>query len=284
MRNYSSGVTYMSSVEGNYQAGTIFNLTTAPGCTGGGTCGFIYHDNTAQPWTLLKDPKENGQCPVTEVTGLADSQIVVGYYEVNKASGCQNRPFEAYAQGSGETYADFSVPGTWVSAEATGVNESNDTIGTMTAASGATTGWYYSDAYYCIGIQYPYATNTYPMGINWQDQVVGYYTDYMGFAHGFVLNNPVQWSSPSQWQAVSYPPTIIEPNTILSNISDHHWISGWYKDANGHDNGFIGECTNCSGTSVGSAARTRHRIREMLAHGDTSPGCSGTSGMGRKHL
>jgi hypothetical protein len=284
LRNYSSGKTYMSSVEGNYQAGTVFNPTTTLSCT---TCGFIYHDNTSQPWTLLEDKKEDGQCPVTEVQGLGDSQVVVGFYEVHKTSGCEDRPFEAYnAENTNETYVDFNVPGTWVSAEATGVNESDDAIGTMTTSSGVTTGWFYSDAYYCIGLQYPtVATNTYPMGINWQDQIVGYFTDSGGNTHGFVLNNPVQWTTPSQWQRVDYPSTnIAEPNTILTNMSDHHWISGWYKDGNGHDSGFIGECTNCGTDNAGSAARVRHRIREMLAHGDTSSGCSGSSAMRRKHL
>jgi hypothetical protein len=285
LRNYSSGVTYMSSVEGNYQAGTVYNPTTGLGCT---TCGFIYHDGAAQPWTLLKDPEET--CPVTEVLGLGDEQIIVGYYEVSTTSGCENRPFEAYnadstGESTGETYVDFSVPGEWVSAETTGVNESDDAIGTMTTASGATTGWFYSDAYYCIDLQYPYATNTYPMGINWQDQVVGYFTDSGGNTHGFVLNNPVQSSSSSQWQQVDYTTTAVaSPNAIVSNISDHDWISGWYKDLSGHDNGFIGECSNCGDTSVSSAARARHRIREMLAHGETSARCSATSYKRGKHL
>ncbi len=279
LRNYPSGVTYMSSVEGNYQAGTVYNPTTTLACT---TCGFIYHDNTSKPWTLLEDPKENSTCPVTEVLGLGDSQVVVGYYEVDETSGCQDRPFEAYnADSSGETYVDFSVPGTWISAQATGINESNDAVGTMTTASGATTGWFYTDAVYCTGLQYPYATNTYPMGINWQDQVVGYYTDSAGIAHGFLLNNPVDTNT--GWETINYPTTnIVDPYTVVSNITDHHWISGWYKDSNGHDNGFVGTCSNCGSFNPKQALKARHRIREMLAHGEASSSCFTTSGNRRK--
>jgi hypothetical protein len=83
------------------------------------------------------------------------------------------------------------------------------------------------------------------MGVNWQGQVVGYYTDYQQNTHGFLLLNPAAAPSQQIWQIIDEP--LANGYTVVSSMITHHSITGWYKDSNGHLNGFVGTCigSNC---------------------------------------
>jgi probable HAF family extracellular repeat protein len=142
-------------------------------------------------------------------------------------------------------FVDFQVPGADPNTtQATAVNEKGQTVGTA-GFSGVPLGWYYDDTSYSTKLSMPGSTGTYPMGINWEGQVVGYYTDYQQNTHGFLLLNPGAPPSEQTWE------TIDEPNasnyTVVSHINTHRYITGWYKDSNGHLHGFVGTCvgSNC---------------------------------------
>lgn len=256
-KNYSGAAgTYLSAMTSSfYQAGTVFspppnsNLT----CT---TCGVVHYNKgsgtgynsgcgiTSCLWTLFQDPNEGtGNCAVTEVTGLASSSLVVGYY-LQGASSCGSQAFEA-TFGDGITlFVDFDVPGADPNTtEATGVNEKGQTVGTA-EFNGVTEGWYYDDTLYSTKLAAPGSTGTYPMGVNWQGQAVGYYIDSQQNVHGFLLLNPAAATSEQIWETVDEP--LADSYTVVSHMNTHHYITGWYKDANGHLHGFVGTCTSSS--------------------------------------
>jgi hypothetical protein len=257
-KNYPGAAgTYMSTMTNAfYQAGTVFspppngNLA----CT---TCGIVHYNQgsgtgynggcgiTACLWTFIQDPNEGtGICAVTEVLGLAGTSLVVGYYEKG-ASSCGSQAFEASASVSGETFADFNVPGADPNTtQATGVNEKGQTVGSA-EFSGLAEGWYYDAALYSTQLAAPGSTGTYPLGINWEGQVVGYYTDSKQNSHGFLLLNPAAPPSQQIWETVDEPVAV--NYTVVSAINTHRSITGWYKDAYGHLHGFVGTCTsgNC---------------------------------------
>lgn len=260
-RNYPGAAgTYMAAMSNTfYQAGTVFSPPPSNSNLSCTACGVVYYGKgngtgygsgscSGRPcrWTFIQDPNEGtGSCAVTEVLGLSGSNIVVGYYQIG-ASSCGSQAFEAYFNASGEDYADFDVPGADPNtAEATGVNELEDVVGTA-QFGGVTKGWLYIDSAYCAGLAAPNATGTYPLGINWQDQLVGYYEDTNQQSHGFVLLNPTATAQQQIWETVDEPQA--NGYTVVNNINTHHSITGWYKDAHDRLNGFVGTCTNCSKT------------------------------------
>ncbi len=259
----SASGTYLAAMSsGFYQAGTVFSPPPSSGLSCN-ACGVI-HDNQGSgngynggwcgtnrcEWTFFVDPNQGtGNCAVTEVTGLSDQSLVVGYYEQG-ASNCGTQAFEAYYTQSGEYYADFSVPGADANTtEATGMNEEGEAVG-IAQFNGHLAGWYYRAAEYCTDIAAPNATATYPMGVNWQDQVVGYYIDGSQNTHGFMLMNPDAPRSNQIWETVDDP--LASNFTMVSHINTHHTITGWYKDTYGTLHGFVGTCTSTNCNTGGS--------------------------------
>lgn len=257
LKNYPGAVgTYMSAMTSSfYQAGTVFSPppNSSLACT---TCGIVHYNKgsgtgynsgcsaTGCLWAFLQDPNEGtGACAVTEVLGLATANLVVGYY-LQGASSCGSQAFEATLTASGATFVDFNVPGADPNTtQATSVNQKGQTVGTA-EFKGFPGGWYYDDATYTTKLIVPDSTGTYPIGINWQGQIVGYYTDDQQNTHGFLLVNPA--ASEQIWETIDDP--LADNYTVVSHINQHHSISGWYKDANGHLHGFVGTCTssNCN--------------------------------------
>lgn len=254
--------TYMSALSNAfYQAGTVFSPPPSKSlaCT---ACGIVYYgkgsgtdygggcSGTRQcRWTFIEDPNEGTySCALTEVLGIAGSNFVVGYYATG-ASNCGWQGFEAYYDANGQYYADFDVPGADPdTTEATGVNELGDVVGSA-EFGGVTKGWLYIDAAYCGGLMAPGSEATYPLGVNWQDEVVGYYQDSSEQTHGFLLLNPTVEASEQVWQTIDDP--LASGETVVKAINTHHYITGWYKDAYGNIGGFVGTCTDCKHGDAG---------------------------------
>jgi len=262
--------TYMAAMSsGFYQAGTVFSPPPSGGLACN-ACGVVHYNqgigsgydgdkcgSTQCEWTFMVDPNEgSGQCAVTQVTGLGGLNMVVGYYQQG-ASSCGTQAFEGYYNSSGTYFADFSVPGADSNTtEATGMNEEGETVG-VAQFNGHTAGWYYKEAEYCTDLSAPNSKATYPTGVNWQDQVVGYYVDSSQNTHGFMLLNPDAPASSQVWETVDDP--LASGYTMVSHINTHHTITGWYKDASGGIHGFVGTCTSSNCNTGGSQVkRERH--------------------------
>lgn len=305
--------TYISAIadsNANYEAGTVFSPppNSMLNCT---TCGITYYGPgsgtsyggpagtgcgyTACMWTFIQDPSEgSGSCAVTAALGLGDSQIVVGYYETGN-SNCGYQAFEShYFPSTGESFVDFNVPNAAPNTtEATAVNGLGDVTGIATFGS-STEGWFYADGLYCTGLMVPGAAYTYPLGINWSDDIVGYYqdTNTPPQVHGFMLYRP---SSPTNLVWVN---PIDEPNayqsayTVVSGASNHRTITGWYKDQSSKLHGFIATCLSDCGKSPSQSERKlgeRHSIRAFIAarhRGSTAPQptCTASPNYRRKAL
>jgi hypothetical protein len=198
-----------------------------------GTWGFI---RARGVWTLLKDRKEGkGNKAVTEVLGINDSEIAVGYYL--NTSGA-SAPFVLNAVT--EQFTDLTPTGA-ASSEATGINGKGDISGTETLNSGKVEGFFLEIGTY-YPLTYPNSKATQAISLNWQDQIVGEYEDSAGAIHGFILTGPTAGGEKRQWQSVD------EPNaagtTVITGITDKDVICGWYIDGNGNVDGFVGTPPN----------------------------------------
>jgi hypothetical protein len=81
-----------------------------------------------------------------------------------------------------------------------------------------------------VSIDYPGATSTLAMGINYWGSIVGEYTDSSGTQHGFELKN-------SKFTTIDYPGAA---RTQAVSISDKGVIVGaYYATFNGNASGFI---------------------------------------------
>jgi hypothetical protein len=266
LKNYPGAAgTYMASMsDGYHQAGTVFS----PPPSGGlqcGACGIVHYNKGSGvgytsgicgsgpcEWTFLEDPNEGtGNCAVTQVLGISSQNLVVGYYQ-NGGSSCGSQAFEGYFNSSGEYFADFDVPGADPNTtQATAVNQEGDVVGTA-QFSGQPQGWYYRETAYCT-LSAPNSIATYPLGINWEDQIVGYYEDGNQHSHGFLLLNPAATPPEQIWETVDDP--LADHYTVINHIDTHHYITGWYKDTYGNEHGFVGTCTSQKCTTGGSQSR-----------------------------
>lgn len=257
-KNYPyAGSTYMAAIyNGFYQSGTVFSPPPSQylDCT---ACGVVFYSkgqgtgynnpncgSVPCQWTFIQDPNEgSGNCAATEVLGMAYYNLLVGFYKTG-ASSCGTQAFEEYYDGSGEYFGDFSVPhADSDSTRATGMNEEGNVVGTA-KFNGNDEGWYYQEATYCTGLMAPQAKATYPLAVNWENEVVGYYLDAKQQTHGFLLLNPAAPPANQVWQTIDEPDA--SNYTVVSDINTHRYLTGWYQDAYGHNHGFVATCTNCN--------------------------------------
>jgi hypothetical protein len=297
--NFGANGTYIATVNNEahyYEGGTEFSppASSPLACT---TCAVVYDtygtgtgygrssDCNGQPceWTFLQDPNQGTQsCAVTEGQSVGDAEILVGYYETG-ASNCQTQAFESYyVNGTGEKFVDFNVPGAAQnSTEALGTNPEGDVVG-IGSFAGSIGGWFYQDGMYCTGLAFPSAVSTYPLAINWQDNVVGYYTGSDGVPHGFLLVNPGADQNKQTWEQVTDTDSSVPNNyTVVTGVNNHHQITGYFKNSSGQYQGFVGMCItqNC-GNGVPSKSQIsearRRAIRDLIARRPeaASSGCS----------
>jgi hypothetical protein len=180
--------------------------------------------------TLLDDPNEGGGSDaVTEILAISDDGAAVGFY--TNAKGVEV-PFDLnISQG---TFTDLKPPGA-KSAQATGITVKGNVTGIETTKSGIVGFYLHDGTYYPIARANAKVTEA--LGINRQDQVVGYYQGATGKTHGFVLTYPSNGGDKQVWQTVDDPKAL--DTTVVTGINDHDAICGWYKDAAGEIHGFV---------------------------------------------
>lgn len=195
--------------------------------TANGTFGFII---TADGLYLsYKDPHTHGATNVTELLGLSDSSLGVGYYidEQNV-----KHAFELI-QPSGQFHG--IVPPGSVSAVATGINGKGDIVGYFTKSDGSTESYLLKGGVFTEFSYKGSAKMTQALSINWQDEIAGSYTDSAGKTHGFVLDNLL--GTPA-WVAPIDDPSA-NGMTVVTGIQNHHDLVGYYIDGGGNTDGFL---------------------------------------------
>jgi len=182
-------------------------------------------------WSLLKDRKQgDGDNAVTKLLGVNNAEYAVGYY--TNSSGVEI-PFEVNLVT--ENFVNLQPPDA-KSAEATGISGRGNICGTEVLGDGSSEGFYLEKGTYYT-FKYAGAINTWALGINPNDQIVGQYEDASGNLHGFILTYPNAGSAGRVWQSVDVPNAV---STKLTGISTHQWISGSYLDTGGRTHGFVG--------------------------------------------
>ena len=226
-------------------------------------------------WGSLQDPHQGtGLCAVTEVLGIFDSRIAVGFYEKNSATGtgCIQHAFEVYSD------KKFSTPYTFVdltptdpsgstsdviSSAAAGVNILGDVVGTVTWKNSAGTfqtgAWIYKDLKYttfCYGGTMELTTSscnssppypTYANGIDFSDVVVGNFTKN-GHQNGFAIYNP--WKATAStgptWSIINTTTgtdTILWSDNQATGPHQREFFAGWTTPGvNALSSGIVGVC------------------------------------------
>jgi hypothetical protein len=227
-------------------------------------------------WTPIVDPNQGfAPCNVTEVLAVNDSHLAVGYYEKNIAQTdiCSQQAFEYYPIGKdssdsndGPVFQDLtptppSTSAILVSSEAIGINQLGDIVGTLTWHSGAqtyTSGWLYADrAYYNNALCHPSCPptdNTYALGVNYNDDVVGYYVSGTAYV-GYIMDNPKD-ANP-KFQTIDYNPGG-KNYTVVHGINSNCLIAGTTEGSDGTLHGFVGfPQSNCPGAPDQRQARAK---------------------------
>ena len=216
--------TYVTSLSSNkIQAGYVIDPGGQTEISGFAKIGGV--------WYTFNDPNQGtGNNAVTEIWGVNDSEYAAGFY-VNSSG--NDVAFELNIPTN--TYTDLAPPGATGAVQATGIDGKENMSGWEVTASGAKGFFYEAGTYYALA--YPGATNTYALSLNWQDQVVGSYTDQAGMSHGFMLTGPTRGGSQMLWQSIDAPNAT--QGTWVTGINNHGQICGYYVDAAGHSHGFL---------------------------------------------
>jgi probable HAF family extracellular repeat protein len=195
--------------------------------TANGTFGFILTSDGL--YLSYKDPHTHGATNITELLGLSDSSLGVGYYvDANNVK----HAFELI-QPSGEFHG--IVPPGSVSSVASGINGKGDIVGYFTKSDGSTEGFLLKGGAYTEFSYKGSANMTEALGINWQDEIAGVYADSAGKMHGFVLDNLL---GTPDWAAPIDDPSA-NGTTVVTGIQNHHDLVGYYVDGGGNTNGFL---------------------------------------------
>jgi hypothetical protein len=179
-------------------------------------------------FTTYQEPHtRGGSAQVTEILGIEDDGLAVGYY---KDSTQILHPFELNTV-TGK-FTGITVPGA-VNSVATGINGKGDIVGWLSLTSGITEGWMLKGGVFTF-FTYPTSVATSPTGINWTDDIVGSYTDALSNTHGFLLTNVL---TSQLWQQIDEPNA--QGETVVTSVNNHHAMVGFYKDSTGNLNGFM---------------------------------------------
>jgi hypothetical protein len=256
----------------SYDAGYVINppLTAGVTCT---ICGVLYDTENQQFLKLLEDPEEasSGGCAVTELLGINNAKIAVGFYETGISPNCRKHAFEEYLFNGNQKFVDFNVCAACDSV-ASGIDNGGDVVGTESGSSG-NMAWYYIDGKY-TPFAAPYSSSTQPAGINWDHGIVGSYTTSSGsVTHGFLIfTNPDHQIQNPLFQTIDLGTKKL--TDINGVTSSYLRISGWYQsDAAGDVQGFVGSCT--TGCAPASAPQRKSdftsRARAEPRVGPTRP-------------
>lgn len=213
----------------------INNSGTIAGYFGSGAAG---HPNqgytTAPPYTVFTPENFPGSAQ-TQVTGLNDNGVTVGFYS-NTNNGPPNDANFGFVD-QGGTFTNVNNPNTLPVPipinQLLGVNNSNVAVGFYTDVAGVTHGYTYNiaGATFSANIDDPNAVgNTTAAAINNSGEIAGFYTDAAGIMHGFIKNG------------ITFT-TVNDPlgamGTQLLGLNDNGLAVGDYTDAAGIMHGLL---------------------------------------------
>ena len=172
--------------------------------------GFLYSGGT---YTTIGVPGVT----ITEARGINASGHIVGMYQNKASEGRIKTHGFFYVNGA---YASFDCPLTTTDYTAPfGINAAGHIVGSYPGARGGR-GFLYINGFYA-DIGHPSAAHTLAMGINDNDQIVGYYTTGSGrpVFHGFLLSG-------STYTTIDHPSAT---DTFVYGINNNGQVVGTYN-------------------------------------------------------
>ena len=177
------------------------------------TIGFTDYQGT---FVSVAYPKK----PFNQLLSQNDFGQAAGYYST-KADG--SGPDTAYVYDEfGSVFEAFEIPNS-VSAQATGINNSENVCGFFVDGTNVNHGWLKVGGHFTV-LDYPGSTGTQALGLNNNGAVVGFWTDGSGNPHGFVYT-----VSSATFTPVDDPNGV--GSTIVNGINDNGVLVGFYGTA-----------------------------------------------------
>ena len=218
-------------------AGTIAGYFGIGGVPGHPNQGYVVSPPYGQPNFTPENFPTSVQ---TQVTGINDSGVTVGFWSNSNLGGGQDSNF-GFVDKSG-TFTNINNPATPAATpsfnQLLGVNNSNVAVGFYTDAAGMTHGYTYNIASntFSANIDDPHAG---PMGttaaaINNSGEIAGFYFDATGVLHGF---------TDAGGTFTTIDPTGSQ-STVLLGLNDNGFAVGDYIDAGGTMHGLLYDLAN----------------------------------------
>jgi hypothetical protein len=175
---------------------------------------------------------DNASPPVSQLLGVNDSDIAVGFYTNGQGS---NRGYEYNIRT--RQFTRVTVPGAasgvnGPSLTAAAINNNGDVAGFYSKTSSQVDAFLKLRNGRFLTLAYPGASMTQAFGVNDSDEVVGAYTTGSGnsaVTHGFV------WRG-GKFAAINIPGG---SSTTVNGINDENDLVGFYTDAKGNTDGFL---------------------------------------------
>lgn len=190
------------------------------------TFGFAY---VRKFWFAYPNPHARGN--ITELLGLNDADIAVGYYRSGTQTGSFTMPLA-----TGKFEPINPPPGTGTHLIVNSINGHGDVAGYLTSPSGVTEGFVRkAESGHTRTLSYPNSKSTQFLGITVDDRIVGSFVDGSGHTHGLLLQHP--FFEGITWQQIDEPDA--NGITVATGINKHNDIVGWYVDKSGTNHGFL---------------------------------------------
>ncbi len=190
------------------------------------TFGFAYVKGL---WFAYENPNARGA--TTEIVGLNDDGIAVGFYKSGKEMGSFEMPIA-----TGKFTPINAPPSMGTNLYLTAINGHEDVVGYLTSPSGTTMGYVRKGSTGKVRtLGFPYAASTQFLGITVDDRIVGSFVDASGNTHGFLLMHP--FFEGITWQQIDEPDAA--GVTVITGINMHNDMVGWYVDSHGTHHGFL---------------------------------------------
>src|SRR5579872_6146731 len=190
---------------------------------------FGFYESNGQFHNVNFPAGDNASPPVNQLLGVNDANVAVGFY--TDAAG--NSHGYQYQIGSGK-FSLVNVPGA-TSSTAAAINGRGDVAGFYTNAAGTVQGFLRTVFGQVTNLAFPGASATSALGVTGSDEVVGFYTTGSGDAaasHGFT------WTRQGGFATVDDPNGV--GTTTINGVNDAGDLVGFYVDANGNTDGFLG--------------------------------------------
>jgi hypothetical protein len=202
----------------------------------GDTCGFWVDANGNNfgfiEWngvfTSYKNP-HTGKGTVNQLLGINDAGIAVGFYT---DAGGVNHGYTVN-QATGKFTA--VVPTNGSNVIASGINNAGDVVGFETTGSGNVDGWLRKGKKF-TSFSFPGSNNTSPLGVNKNDEIVGFFVDSASAMHGFTLTTPL---TDAKFKLVDDPNG--KGTTTINGLNDKAQLVGFYVDGAGNTDGFLAQ-------------------------------------------